>query len=219
MKTKNKKLLSNLIIFIAITATVISLFVPVVSWDYYVLDTNSVEDPDMHLKISYTTLLLRYYSIYDLRNTYHPSEYNNYGFLDFTFFESGNHELKSSFSDVSDYHVKNTGFYSISVIFMLAIIAPFLWLILFSYFCYKGLKSSSKNKSKYFLYAGVINLITLIVAIISFNFLFDYIDIYNVGFSSRLGFGFGFYSFVLSIVLFFGFFVFKYFFPEWSEKT
>jgi len=220
MKTKNEKVLLNLVVLSAVATAVITVFVPVICWDQSeVLENSGIEHPELYCTLGYSTLSFKYYSIYDYRDKNSLSEYHRYGFLGFAIFESGNQDLTKEFSVITDYDIKDSSFFSQSVMSMLDAVIPIVWLIFLAYFCYKALRGTSQNKQVYFLYAGLVTLLMLIVKIIGVYLTFEYIDINNQGFTSGLSFGYGFYILTVSIILFFTMFIVQNCFLDRTEKT
>ena len=221
MKEKDKKLLLKLIVIVAIAIGFLYLFVPSFFIDFSDLSKYSgVENPEKYVKIEYAPFLIHEIA-YDFSNSDDPSEYHIYYFLNILKFETG--EAR----DISSPHMQNPDIYYINkssnfinIFYMSTFLALIIVPILIFYFLYKGFKSIDNKKTKYFLYAGFVNLIVFVFYITAYFYFIKSMDIYNLGYTSFINIGYGFYLVIISIILFFFAYILQnYYIKYQKEKT
>lgn len=224
MLGKNKKNLLFVFFFLAVFLFIMSLFLPFCSLDYSdVLVNNGYEKPDVYWKDS-GSLLIYHFGVYDVSDADNPLEYHMYKFrhISFYFYETGDMSLKDTFSGINYYEkatTKENNIISTGVMPMADYVSTSLLIAFFIYFCYKGYKSFDVRESKYFLYLGLLILVTHISWII-FTFMgYDFSDIYNQGFQNAFSYGIGFFTLLFSSILFFVLYFLKNYFLKTTDSN
>jgi len=201
MQDKNKKNILKIIILISISIAIISFFIPMISFDYSDVLKDMGYEPKLYTKRE-DSFLFNHISGYDHRDDKPYSEYHRYVFLYFIEFEEGNKDLKDKFFTVTDYDVENPilskGMANVIDISMMLIFFPMF--IIFSYLIIRKLNNI---KLRNLLYLSIIMFIIIISTISIVYYLYDFIDIDNLGYVNYLNFGHGFYLACASIILLF----------------
>ena len=214
MKSETKLFIFKIIIFLAIAFIIVSCFTPLVSWDQSLFRGGDKENYDYYYKIDYAPILTEHYTVYSVKDPNVSSVYHMYSLLYFFSFDSGDDELKNCFNKVTDYTVKPVGILSVTVSKMVYLIFLFIWLFLLIFYFNKGMKDIGDNKSRDLLYISLINLLFLTLYLLIIFFM--YFSRGKWYFGMRLEYGF--YLFVLGIVLFFSAFILQKYFIDFSKN-
>lgn len=220
MKEKDKKILLNMIVLVAISLGFISLFAPTISNDYSdLLKKLGTENPEKYTKHEITPILIHSIA-YDFSNPDNPSEYHIYNFFQFLKFETGTpRETDYAHETNPDLYYINQASNFSNIFVMFYIIASITFPLLLIYFIYKGIKNIY-NKTRYFLYVGSIILISVVIFMVGMYYSINSLDIYNLGYIDITTIEYGFYLGIVTIVLFFLAYILQNYYLEYpKEKT
>jgi len=194
---KNKKLLLNLIILLAVAFSIVSLFAPVISYDNSPWYNDYGLKPSEYWKHDYGI----FYN-HDLRG---DKSVNVYRILHIIEFKEGKIGLSIWDSSI----ITNFSFILISGILLFS---------LFSYFCYKSIKVDDHKKTRYLFYAGISMVATISAFILSLHSTAG--SFYNSRFPGEVVFklGYGFYCMLAASILFFVAYSIQYYFVDFSEE-
>lgn len=221
MQEKKQKILLHLIILTAIAMSIASSFTPIIKFDYSdVLEEYGYETSDQFWVLE-RFLFFSKISVYDLRDTIDEKgrEYYKYSFAGITIFTSGQ---KGDWIVLTDYNVDHEILISRSLGSMIELVLTPTFLILFIYFLYKIVNnncSSIYRKNIFLLYLCLFLLLILIATIFGFYSSVVYSDSQNLGFTSFIHFGYGFYLICASIILFFIAYIIQFYFFKISKET
>ncbi len=220
MKEKDKKILLNVIVLVAVILGFISFFAPTISADYSdLLKELGTENPEKYIKSKHAPLL-HHHITYDFSNPDDPSEYHIYTFFQFFKFETGTYrEINSAHKLNPDLYYINQASNFLNVFFMLYILMLIILPILLIYFIYKGIKNIY-NKTRYFLYLFILTLTTCVIFMIGMYYSINSQDINNLGYTDIITIEYGFYLSIATIVLFFLAHILQNYYLEYpKEKT
>ena len=195
MNNKNYKTLLNLIGLAVVAFSIVSLFGTIVVYD----------TKDMCKEKGYS--LASEYSIeIDYSVVYAKVLFGNG--------ESSVHIMQIIIYNDDGFKLAEPDTYQFVPALLIFVFGPVIF-ILFFYFCYTGVKNFVNKRTKHFLYAGsVMILITTGFIIISYVNV-SMIDVVDYNF---VGFGYGFYCMVLSIILSFVAYYIQYYKIDYSES-
>jgi len=218
MKNEHKEILLNLIVLAAVAIAIVSLFVPIIGVDYSDIEKNMGIEDFSYVKTYYGPLTA-HIIVSDSLESDDAHEYHTYWFFGFFKFETGTPiEYESAhLKNPYDFYItaSNNYLYLLFVSFFMGMsIYPFL----FIYFSYRGIQNIDIKKTKYFLYLGIVNLISLISFLIGGYFLVNSFDVNNVGYVNFITFQYGFYLVITSVILFFLSYIMQNYFIDYSEK-
>ena len=147
------------------------------------------------------SLLLDHISGHDNRDEDSYSEYHRYIMFYFFTFETGNKKLSEEFFTVTDYDVEKS-ILSKSTANIIDLSTMLVFFSLFVYLSYRIIKDLNNIKQKDLLLILIIDISIILSTIFIVYYLYDFIDIDNLGYVNYLSFGYGFYFACLSLILF-----------------
>ncbi len=219
MKNKDKKFVLNLFALIAVALTIASIFTPLYSsdtFDYYKDMGYEYEDISFRWIVESSILFSRWniaignmtgvkYFIFGI----FPYETEEFKEMNIEGLQLASYELISE--DVEPR--------SNMVVIVISLLISILLLASFFYFCYKGIKSCVRKKTRYLLYAGFISFFITFGSFFVFYFSLNLIESKNdwLQFTDYFKFEYGFYYMIVSIILFFIAFVLQNYFIDFSE--
>ena len=218
MKNKDKKLMLNLFVLIAIALTIASIFTPSLSsnsLDYYEKGGFTYNDVGFKWVVDSSIIFSRWtVSIGNIT----AAKYFIFGF--FPYETELWKEVNLEGLQIMSYDLISEDVAPSSNILITGILLIiFTLLISFFYFYYRGIKNCSRKKTRYFLYDGIIVLFIAIISFFVFNFSLNLIESNKtwLELTDYIKFEYGFYYMIISSVLFFSAFVLQNFFIDYSE--
>lgn len=222
----NKKTLLKIVILTAIILSIISLFVPMIIMDYSdVLDDLQKQGYDVPKRYSKleTSILLWIHSVYNYNNPDSPPVHQSYRLFNLIEFEKGKPiDIESALININDQDILNKrgDFLFSTNIASLIYIAIFpIGLAIFIYLIYKGFKNIGIKKTKYFLYLGILPSVIFILFLVGNYLYLSIVDFNDLGYTKYITLGYGFYTVIASIILFFIAYILQQYFIKIPEKT
>jgi len=217
MKEKTKKNLLQLIVLAAIASAIVSVVVPIYTLDYSDIWTKQgYEKPDVYGKLE-ASIIIWHYTAYDNRDPDSPSEFHDYIIMNIYSFKIG-----EPFGIISSEHAERVYISKLSSLSNLAsmfyIVYEVIGFSLIIFFCIKGIKTLNIKKTKYFLYLSIFIFISSVCFTLGSYYFFGVVDVDNFGYTNFITFGYGFYTGIISIILFLSAFFIQNYFIDYPDK-
>lgn len=219
MKNKDKKFVLNLFALIAVALTIASIFTPLYSsdaLDHFKDMGYEYEDISFRWLVESSILYSRWnIAIGNITGI----KYFIFGIFPYETQEFK--EINIEGLQLSSYELISEGVepQSNMTIIIISLLISVLLLISFFYFCYKGIKSCVRKKTRYLLYAGFISFFITFGSLFVFYFNLNFIQSKNdwLHFTDYVKLEYGFYYMIISIILFFIAFILQNYFVDYTE--
>jgi len=218
MKQNLKKSILNLILLAAIALFIVSLFSPIVCFDQSdVLEESGYEDYQWYW-MRENSIVLSKLTVYDFRDTMSEEGHAFYRYLlltNFVLYEIGESEAET----ITEYDREEPAFISTTMADFFAIICFPIAFILIIYLLYNGFKYFFIRKNNFFMYLGLLLVVGYIIFFFGQYYFFDFVDTEDLGYTNVLNFGYGFYTSIACIVLFFIIHFIQRYFLDFSKEN